>query len=127
MRTDRQPCTSPAAEIGWELDAAITLFRKAMPGFGLKLLVSPPLPDGSTGPISVSAWRRGEQSAPVLCAVHASDAVRQLFDCERRARLERRRRTACKLCRGTGWYIAWNGMRVICAHHSDHDSGADGG
>jgi len=116
LRPDPDNCTSVSADIGADLDRAIALFRKAMPGCGLKLVVPPPLPDGNAGRLSLSAWRRGEQSPSVHSGISAREAVRQLFDCEIQDNRERRRRVGCQLCHGIGWYITTGGIRAICTH-----------
>lgn len=116
LRLDPDNCTSAAAEIGVRMDEAIALFRRAMPGCGLKLVVPPPLPDGSAGRLALSTWRRGEQSVPVHFGGDAQEAIQRTFDSEHRAQRERRRRTSCPHCRGIGWYIAVGGVRAMCTH-----------
>ena len=116
LRTDPDRFASAAKEIGRELDEAIALFRKALPGRGLKLVVPPPLPDGSPGRLSLSAWRRGEQSARVHAGATAAETVRRLLDADVQAGRERRQRDPCAICRGIGWYIASGGIRAICQH-----------
>lgn len=116
LRTDPENCTSAAAKIGADLDEAIASFRNAMPGCGLKLLVPPALPDGKAARVSLSSWRRGDQSAPVHSGVSLREALQQLFDCEAQSDRERRHRAACPRCRGIGWYITKNGIRAICTH-----------
>jgi hypothetical protein len=115
-RSDPENGANAAAEIGADLDKVIALFRKALPGCGLKLLVPPPLPDGKAGRVSVSTWRRGERSAPVHSGATARDTMMQVFDSEDRVRRAERRRAGCPLCRGRGWYIAASGVRAICTH-----------
>jgi hypothetical protein len=118
LRTDPDNCTSPAAQIGCDLDSVIALFRKAMPDCGLKLLVPPPLPDGSAGRLSLSAWRRDDQSARVHSGATAREAARLLLDSDVQDARERRHRAGCPLCHGIGWYIASDGIGAICVHPS---------
>ena len=117
LRTDPGECTSPGRDFGGGLDEAIAQFRKALPGFGLKLILPPPLPD-STSPLLLSAWRRGDGSVRVHSGSSAKEAVRLLLLSEARARRERRARDICTRCRGIGWYIAAGGIKAICAHTS---------
>jgi hypothetical protein len=105
-----------AAEIGGRLDEAIALFRQAMPGRGLKLIVPPPLTNGSLIRVSLSAWRRGDESARVHSGNNIREAVEILFDWETAVDYERRRQRDCPHCRGVGWYIAQGGARTICTH-----------
>jgi len=121
LKTDPENCTSPAAQIGCDLDEVIALFRRAMPDFGLKLVVPPPLPDGSAGRLSLSAWRRGDETARVHSGATAGEAVRRLFDSEVQDTRERRHRAGCPTCRGIGWYIASDGVRAICIHPNAQD------
>jgi len=121
LRTDPDGGTRPSTDIGCDLDEAITLFRKAMPDYGLKLVVPPPLPDGKAGRLSLSAWRRGNELTRVHCGATAGEALRRLFDSEVREARRRRRRAACPLCRGIGWYIASDGVRTNCAHPNAQD------
>lgn len=118
LRTDPEFGTSPSAQIGSDFDKALALFRKAMPGFGLKLVAAPPLADGRVGRLCLSAWRRGEQSAEVHVGTSAREAVERLFDSEIRADRERRERTRCLYCGGIGWYITADAVRAICTHPS---------
>lgn len=105
-----------AADAGFHLDMAISLFRKAMPGHGLKLLLPPPLPGGSFGHLSLSAWRRIDQSARVHSGKSAREAMKLLFDSQSAADYRERLRKHCPCCRGAGWYIASDGIEVICTH-----------
>ncbi|HLY05871.1 MAG TPA: hypothetical protein VKR31_09005 [Rhizomicrobium sp.] len=116
MNTDPGAVTRTVAEIGADLDEAIAQFRKAMPDCGLKLIVPPPLPDGKIGRLSVSAWRRGQPSAPVHSGSSAREAIQQLFCAADQADRELRRRSCCRHCGGIGWYVAENGIKAICNH-----------
>ena len=66
-------------ELTRRFDAEIALFREALPGFGLKLVVLPPFENGHRGRISVSAWRRSDAGARIYGAANASDALMQLL------------------------------------------------
>jgi hypothetical protein len=121
LRPDPPSGTRPAGEIGSRLDDAIALFRTVMPGFGIKLVVPPPLPDGSLGRVSLSAWRRGAESARVHAGTSARETLQQLIDCEVQTARERRDRALCPLCRGLGWYIAASGIKAICIHPKKGD------
>jgi len=98
------------------MDQAIALFRIAMPGRGLKLLVPPPLANGSATGVSLSAWRRDAASVRVHSGASAGEAMTLVIDSERAADNEARRRRDCPHCRGVGRYIAARGIRVLCTH-----------
>ena len=106
------------AELGQQLDKALVLFRYAMPGYGLKLIAPPPLADETGSRISLSAWRRGDESARVHTGATAHEAIRRLLDSEVAAETRQRLQQNCQNCRGVGWYIAAHGVRVICTHPS---------
>lgn len=116
FRTDPHGSASGLADMNSDLDEVIVLFRKALPGCGLKLVVPPPLPDGNAGRLSLSVWRRGESSARVYSAASARQALTQLFDSEFQASRERRLRDTCPTCRGLGWYVTTGGAKTICTH-----------
>jgi hypothetical protein len=105
-----------ALEAGRCLDQAIALFREAMPGHGLKLIVPPPLPDGTAGRVSLSAWSRGDASARVYAGSSAQEALSRLFCTEAAAESSHGTRQNCRICHGVGWYIAVGGARTICGH-----------
>lgn len=117
FRTDPHSSASGLADMSSDLDEVIALFRKALPGCGLKLVVPPPFPNGNAGRLSLSVWRRGEPTARLYSAATARKAVAQLFDSEFQSSRERRLRDNCQACRGIGWYITTGGVRVICTHH----------
>lgn len=114
--TDPRSSARGLADVSYALDEMIALFRKALPGCGLKLVVAPPLPDGNAGRLSLSVWRGGDSSARIYAAATAREAVAQLFDSEFQSHRQRRLRDNCQTCRGIGWYIATGGTRTICTH-----------
>jgi len=111
-------CTVPAeaAEAASRLEAAIATFRQLLPEHGLKLIVPPPLPDGGTAQIALSAWRRGCVSVPVHRGLDASDAMLLLLASEAERDRQSFVQKSCAHCHGVGWYIGSGGVRVICTH-----------
>src|SRR5205085_3765998 len=103
-------------ELTRSFDAAITLFQDALPGFGLKLVVPPPLENGHRSRISISAWRRGDASARIHAGAKASDVLMQLLASKADEDREMQSRRDCLQCRGLGWYIAEGGAKAVCAH-----------
>jgi hypothetical protein len=105
-----------ATDAARRLDEAIAAFRGMLPDHGLKLIVPPPLPGGSAGRMALSAWRRGEVTAPVHAAARAGEALLQLVASEaerdRQALVQKR----CARCRGIGWTITPVGARAMCPH-----------
>jgi hypothetical protein len=116
LRTELREETSPSDQIGGQFDRALKRFRKTLPGCGLKLVLYPPLPGGSAGQVSVSAWCRGDVSARVHSGGSAREAMGLLLESEATAGSQRRIRDGCTRCRGGGWYMASPGIRVICTH-----------
>jgi len=102
--------------LGHRFDEAIALLHEVLPGFGFKLVVPPPLQNGERGRLSVSAWRRGDESARLHAAAHASDAFQTLFRSQAEEECRMQARRACRRCRGLGWYVVAGGDKAICPH-----------
>ena len=108
-------------ELGQGFDRAIALFQEALPGFGLKLVVAPPLENGQGGRLSVSAWRRGDNRARMHAAANASDALLGLLRSKADENRAMQRARNCLQCRGLGWFIATGGAKAVCAHPKMED------
>jgi hypothetical protein len=95
-------------------DAAIALFRDALPEYGFKLVMSPPL-EGSLKSFA-SAWRRGDAWASFHHAASPSLALLQAAAHECARSRETALHLACCECSGLGWFVSATGTREICLH-----------
>ena len=113
---ENMPRSPDSGWMGRELDDVFAAFHEVLPDYGLKLVFPPPLPDGSRGQVSLSAWRRGETRADVHSAATASQALAMMLQKESASRGEMLSRKTCPKCRGLGWYIGTGGATAICVH-----------
>ncbi|HEY3777654.1 MAG TPA: hypothetical protein VGL35_06320 [Rhizomicrobium sp.] len=108
--------TSPASQ---NFEIALSIFRRALPDCGLKLVLPPPGPDSEHPQAAyASVWRRGEGRA----ACHDGRTVADALLSAMRAECERRRNrdllADCTRCCGTGRYVAAGGVLTICDHRA---------
>jgi hypothetical protein len=111
--------TRPRAIDEFSLDTAIAAAGKLLPDYGFKLVLPPPLADGTRPEPFASAWRRGETRAATYSAATPALALLKAAQCERDKLGDRDRLQSCSHCRGVGWYIATGGIRYVCRHDQD--------
>jgi hypothetical protein len=95
------------------VDAALSIIGSALPGYGLKLVIPPPLPTGESAQVFASVWRRGESHAVFHRATTAALALLNAAECECAKRRNARLSGGCARCGGA---VTTAGTKEICLH-----------
>jgi hypothetical protein len=110
--------TRPRVAGEFSLDTALAAVGEMLPVYGFKLVVPPPLADGTRPEPFASAWHRGEARAVSYSAATPALALLKAAQCERDKLRDRELLRSCTRCRGVGWYIATGGIKQACRHPS---------
>lgn len=105
-------------------DAAIAIFREALPKCGFKLVMPPPAPGGDVRHAYASVWPRGEAHAVSHRAATPAMALLRATQAESARRLNAITLADCAVCSGVGWFIASSGVKQTCGHKSRQGSQA---
>ena len=100
-------------------EAAVGLYRLALPEHGFQFGIPPPLADGTGArPIAI-AWRRGDPaSIPYRAATPALALLAAAIGEATKAR-ETSVRAACSSCFGLGWYLTRDNTKALCRNCRD--------
>jgi hypothetical protein len=100
-------------------DAAILLYRTALPRYGFQFGLPPPLPNGRSSSAVATSWRRGDAvSTPYRAGTPALALLRAAIG-ESTRKLAADELSQCKICRGLGWFVTSHNRRQICRHEND--------
>ncbi len=98
------------------MDAALVLFRTALPQCGFKLVAPPPLAGGGRPPVVAAVWRRDDAYAASQRAATPALALLLAAEHKRAEQMETELSLACRFCGGLGWFISTGGTKEICRH-----------
>jgi hypothetical protein len=97
-------------------DAAILLYRRALPEWGFQFGEPPRLPDGRAARAVATLWRRGTGPAIPYQAATPALALLRATAAEAARRFETHELDACPVCRGIGWFVTAENRKQMCRH-----------
>jgi hypothetical protein len=103
-------------EAGAYSDAAMQLYRTALPRYGFQFGLPPPLPNGRPSSAIATSWRRGASAAMPYRAETPALALLRAAAGEFARKLAADELSECPICRGLGWFVTTENRRQICRH-----------
>jgi hypothetical protein len=100
-------------------DAAMLIYRTALPRHGFQFGLPPPLPNGRPASAVATSWQRGNSVSIPYRAETPALALLRAAAGEFARRLAADELSECTICRGLGWFVTSQDRRQICRHGND--------